>query len=230
MADVFLAPQLYAAKRFEVDMTPYPKINRIAANLEKNPIFQSCHPDNMPDAAKWRHFEILWTKRRSHCGEKSKVVSPSSQVFLLWKEKDTQTPLLSSLLMSPNFVNCWRNFILKRFVLVKWWKILLVLNQTRANLNKPCVSNPYILSTSLKHTLKPNFVNSNKSKPTFSPIFLFSLYKTLLFFSRNQHYSWIFTQICHLYGHESRVEKNNSIYYLILNLRAKDRFRVQLNI
>lgn len=52
MADVFLAPQLYAAKRFEVDMTPYPKINRIAANLEKNPIFQSCHPDNMPDAAK----------------------------------------------------------------------------------------------------------------------------------------------------------------------------------
>ena len=49
LADVFLVPQLFNAKRFEVDMTPYPKINRIAANLEKNPIFQACQPDKMPD-------------------------------------------------------------------------------------------------------------------------------------------------------------------------------------
>jgi maleylpyruvate isomerase len=51
LADVFLVPQLYGARRFAVDLTPYPTLTRIEAACEKLPAFQAAHPDRQPDAA-----------------------------------------------------------------------------------------------------------------------------------------------------------------------------------
>lgn len=50
-ADIFLVPQLYSARRFGVDLTPYPTLTRIEAACEKLPAFQAAHPDRQPDAA-----------------------------------------------------------------------------------------------------------------------------------------------------------------------------------
>lgn len=51
LADVFLIPQLYGARRFAVDLTPYPTLTRIEAACDKLPAFQAAHPDRQPDAA-----------------------------------------------------------------------------------------------------------------------------------------------------------------------------------
>lgn len=51
LADIFLVPQLYGARRFAVDLTPYPTLTRIEAACEKLPAFQAAHPDRQPDAA-----------------------------------------------------------------------------------------------------------------------------------------------------------------------------------
>lgn len=48
-ADCVLIPQLYNAKRFECDLTPYPTIRRIAATCEALKAFQAAHPDHQPD-------------------------------------------------------------------------------------------------------------------------------------------------------------------------------------
>jgi maleylpyruvate isomerase len=50
-ADIFLVPQLYGARRYEVDLTPFPTLTRIEAACEKLPAFQAAHPDRQPDAA-----------------------------------------------------------------------------------------------------------------------------------------------------------------------------------
>ncbi|TMW63669.1 hypothetical protein Poli38472_002610 [Pythium oligandrum] len=50
MADLFLEPQVYNAHRFGVDMTQFPIISRISAELSKVPEFQAAHPANQPDA------------------------------------------------------------------------------------------------------------------------------------------------------------------------------------
>jgi maleylpyruvate isomerase len=50
-ADICLVPQLYGARRFAVDLTPYPTLTRIEAACEKLPAFQAAHPDRQPDAA-----------------------------------------------------------------------------------------------------------------------------------------------------------------------------------
>ncbi|MBN1206086.1 MAG: maleylacetoacetate isomerase [Myxococcaceae bacterium] len=50
-ADICLVPQLYGARRFGVDLTPYPTLTRIEAACEKLPAFQAAHPDRQPDAA-----------------------------------------------------------------------------------------------------------------------------------------------------------------------------------
>lgn len=52
VADVFLIPQIYNARRFKVDLTPFPTILRIEKELEKIEAFQNAHPDKMPDAQK----------------------------------------------------------------------------------------------------------------------------------------------------------------------------------
>jgi glutathione S-transferase len=50
LADVFLVPQVYNAERFGVDMTQFPRISAVNANLSALPDFQKCHPSQQPDA------------------------------------------------------------------------------------------------------------------------------------------------------------------------------------
>jgi maleylacetoacetate isomerase len=50
LADVCLVPQMYNARRFSCDVTPYPKLVRIAAGLESEPAFARAAPDHQPDA------------------------------------------------------------------------------------------------------------------------------------------------------------------------------------
>lgn len=51
-ADVVLVPQVYNARRWNVDMAQFPKIERICAHLEGLPAFQRAHPEAQPDAIK----------------------------------------------------------------------------------------------------------------------------------------------------------------------------------
>lgn len=48
LADICLAPQLYNANRWGVNLTDMPNIQRIAANLDTIPAFQAAHPDRAP--------------------------------------------------------------------------------------------------------------------------------------------------------------------------------------
>lgn len=50
-ADVCLVPQLYSARRFGVDVAPFPTLVRIEAALATLPAFAAAHPDRQPDAA-----------------------------------------------------------------------------------------------------------------------------------------------------------------------------------
>jgi len=50
LADCCLAPQVFGAQRFGVDMTPYPTIMRIHAACNELPAFQQAHPSQQPDA------------------------------------------------------------------------------------------------------------------------------------------------------------------------------------
>jgi len=48
-ADMFLLPQLYNAKRFELDLTKYEKLRRIYDNCKDLDAFLKAHPDKQPD-------------------------------------------------------------------------------------------------------------------------------------------------------------------------------------
>ena len=50
MADCCLVPQVYNARRFKVDMSKFPVICRIDAELAKLPAFQKAEPSVQPDA------------------------------------------------------------------------------------------------------------------------------------------------------------------------------------
>jgi maleylacetoacetate isomerase len=50
LADVYLVPQMYNARRFNCDLTPYPTLVRIAQALEQEPAFARAAPDRQPDA------------------------------------------------------------------------------------------------------------------------------------------------------------------------------------
>jgi glutathione S-transferase len=50
MADCFLVPQVYNAARFDVDMTPYPRIAAIDAACAELPAFIAAHPARQPDS------------------------------------------------------------------------------------------------------------------------------------------------------------------------------------
>ena len=50
LADVYLVPQIYNARRFNCDLTPYPTLVRIAHALEQEPAFARAAPDLQPDA------------------------------------------------------------------------------------------------------------------------------------------------------------------------------------
>ena len=50
VADVCLVPQVYNARRFNVDITPYPTLVRIADTLRADPAFARAAPEHQPDA------------------------------------------------------------------------------------------------------------------------------------------------------------------------------------
>lgn len=52
IADICLVPQVYNAKRFNIDLTPYPNIVAVVAKCEALPTFQRAAPEQQPDAAK----------------------------------------------------------------------------------------------------------------------------------------------------------------------------------
>ncbi len=54
LADCYLVPQLYAARRFEVDLGPYPTLRRVEEACDALPAFQAAHPSRQPDAPERR--------------------------------------------------------------------------------------------------------------------------------------------------------------------------------
>ncbi|KES21467.1 MULTISPECIES: maleylacetoacetate isomerase [Pseudomonas] len=49
LADVYLLPQLYAARRFKVDLSPFPRILRVERLALEHPAFRQAHPDVQAD-------------------------------------------------------------------------------------------------------------------------------------------------------------------------------------
>ncbi|WP_122314339.1 maleylacetoacetate isomerase [Pseudomonas cichorii] len=49
VADVYLLPQVYAARRFKVDLGACPRITRVEQRALTYPAFQKAHPDAQPD-------------------------------------------------------------------------------------------------------------------------------------------------------------------------------------
>jgi maleylpyruvate isomerase len=50
IADVFLVPQVYNARRFDCDLAPFPTVVRVADTLRELPAFARAAPDLQPDA------------------------------------------------------------------------------------------------------------------------------------------------------------------------------------
>ncbi len=50
LADVCLVPQVYNARRFAVDLAPYPVLVRVSESLESLPAFAKARPEVQPDA------------------------------------------------------------------------------------------------------------------------------------------------------------------------------------
>jgi maleylacetoacetate isomerase len=50
VADIYLVPQMYNARRFKCDVEPYPTLGGICAYLEKLPAFAKAVPEAQPDA------------------------------------------------------------------------------------------------------------------------------------------------------------------------------------
>lgn len=50
LADILIVPQLFNARRFGVDLKPFPRVLEIEAAASALPAFQAAHPDAQPDA------------------------------------------------------------------------------------------------------------------------------------------------------------------------------------
>jgi len=50
LADCCIVPQVYNARRFGVDLSPWPGITTLAEKAGAHPAFAAAHPDNQPDA------------------------------------------------------------------------------------------------------------------------------------------------------------------------------------
>ncbi len=50
MADLCLVPQMYNARRYYCDLTPYPALVAIDAHLMSLPAFATTRPEAQPDA------------------------------------------------------------------------------------------------------------------------------------------------------------------------------------
>lgn len=55
LADCCLVPQVFNARRFHVDLRPFPIILRIDRELERHPAFLAAHPSNQPDCPPEAH-------------------------------------------------------------------------------------------------------------------------------------------------------------------------------
>lgn len=51
LADICLAPQVFNAQRFNVDLTPFPRIMAIHTAFEALDAFKNARPENQPDAS-----------------------------------------------------------------------------------------------------------------------------------------------------------------------------------
>jgi glutathione S-transferase len=49
-ADIYLAPQLYSARRFKVPFDHLRRITRVANLTDEHPAFRAAAPENQPDA------------------------------------------------------------------------------------------------------------------------------------------------------------------------------------
>jgi glutathione S-transferase len=47
---VFLVPQVYNARRAQLDLSPYPRLARVVQHLESLPAFVAARPEAQPDA------------------------------------------------------------------------------------------------------------------------------------------------------------------------------------
>lgn len=50
LADCYLIPQVYSARRFNVALDAFPRLLAIEAAAREHPAFVAAHPDNQPDA------------------------------------------------------------------------------------------------------------------------------------------------------------------------------------
>ncbi|WP_312138569.1 maleylacetoacetate isomerase [Brevundimonas sp.] len=50
LADCYLLPQIYSARRFNIDLSAYPHLLAIEKRAEQHPAFVAAHPDQQPDA------------------------------------------------------------------------------------------------------------------------------------------------------------------------------------
>jgi maleylacetoacetate isomerase len=50
LADIYIVPQMYNARRFKCDLEPYPTLRSIYAHLETLPAFAKAAPEMQPDA------------------------------------------------------------------------------------------------------------------------------------------------------------------------------------
>jgi maleylpyruvate isomerase len=50
LADLYLVPQLYAGRRFDVELSAFPKLLQVEAACAALPAFAAAHPDLQPDA------------------------------------------------------------------------------------------------------------------------------------------------------------------------------------
>ena len=50
LIDCYLIPQLYSARRFNIDLTPFPTLLGVEAEALTHPAFAAAHPDRQPDA------------------------------------------------------------------------------------------------------------------------------------------------------------------------------------
>jgi maleylpyruvate isomerase len=51
VADIYIVPQMYNARRFKCDLEPYPTLQAICAHLESLPAFAKAAPDAQPSAS-----------------------------------------------------------------------------------------------------------------------------------------------------------------------------------
>ena len=50
MAEVYLMPQIYSARRFKVDLSAMPRLRAIAEACDALPEFAAAHPERQPDS------------------------------------------------------------------------------------------------------------------------------------------------------------------------------------